>query len=78
MKSYVMTWEEALKVEPDLSKFVYRDICQDLFVEIVDCLNKKLRAERPQRVVSGFGIAPVFSRVSSMESKYPFFVILES
>lgn len=77
MKTKVMTWKEAIKVEPELSKFVYREICQDLFVEIVDCLNKKLSSQEPQRVVSGFGIAP--PSVDSLEgSKFPYFIILEA
>ena len=77
MKSYVMTWEEAVKVEPELNKFVWCQICQDIFVEIVDCLNKKLSSQEPQRVVSGFGLAPPLVE-SPQESKFPYFVILET
>lgn len=77
MKSYVMTWDEAIEIAPDLRKFLYCDICQDLFVEIVDCLNKNLCPPNSNRVVvSGFGLAP--KSVDSPESKYPYFIILES
>lgn len=77
MKSYVMTWEEAVKVEPELYTFMYREICQDIFVETVNCLNKKLSSQEPQRVVSGFGIAPL-TVYSPQENQYPYFIILES
>lgn len=79
MKTYGMTWEEALEIAPELSQFLHAEISAKTFSKIIDCLNNALIYQYfyldTNHVVSNITIIP---EGTDSASGFPYFIILES
>lgn len=70
MKTYGMSWTEALEIAPELSQFLHAEISAKTFSKIIKCLNESLQ----DSCVVNITIIP---EGTDSASGFPYFVILQ-
>lgn len=78
MRSYGMSWNEAIKIAPDLANFINSVVCPDAFDVIIDCLNNALM-DRYFHLDTDYVVTNICMVPEGGDGvMLPYFIILES